>query len=185
LIDIKKAVREYLADENCYSVIAVCRGCGGQRRGLLVPPLVMKFDLAPPLTPLIERAQEAFNNADIIVAVGFSFAEADLYISRMLTKPLQSSKDVKVVVFDPDYGVVDRLRRQMSLRISSFQPDRILRVAGDCSQMLPAFLSGKLRSLVMKSKSSPPNEVRKEPSQKQDNSSDTRKRSTPRRKRLG
>jgi thiamine pyrophosphate-dependent acetolactate synthase large subunit-like protein len=148
LIDIKKTVREYLADENCYSVIAVCKGCGGQRRGLLVPPLAMKFDMAPPLNPLIERAQEAFEGADVILAVGFSFAEADLYISRMLMKPLQLSDQSKVVVFDPDYAVVDKLRRQMSLRISGFDSKRILRVAGDCSETIPAFLSGRLKSLV-------------------------------------
>jgi len=148
LIDIKKTVKEYLADEICYSVIAVCKGCGGQRRGLLVPPLAMKFDLAPPLNPLIERSQEAFTGADVILAVGFSFAEADLYISRMLTKPLQLSDQSKVVVFDPDYAVVDKLRRQMSLRISGFNSNRILRVAGDCSETLPAFLSGKLKILA-------------------------------------
>ncbi len=147
LIDIKKTVKEYMSDSGCYSVIAVCRDCGGQRRGLLVPPLAMKFDLAPPLTPLIESAQEAFNNADMIIVVGFSFADADLYISRMLTKRLQSSKHVSIVVFDPDYGVVDRLRRQMSLRIGGFDPKRILRVGDDCSKAIPAFLSGKMKSL--------------------------------------
>lgn len=150
LIDIKKTVKDYIADQGCYSVIAVCKDCGGQRRGLLVPPLAMKFDLAPPLTPLIERAQEAFNHAQVIVVVGFSFAEADLYISRMLTKALQTSKGVKVIVFDPDSGVVDKLRRQLSLRIPGFDSERILRVKGDCSQTLPAFLTGKLKSLEIK-----------------------------------
>jgi NAD-dependent SIR2 family protein deacetylase len=146
-IDIKKTVKEYLADQGCYSVIAVCRECGGQRRGLLVPPLAMKFDIAPPLTPLVERAQEAFNAADVIIAVGFSFADPDLYISRMLTKPLQSSKETQLVVFDPDYTVAEKVRRQMSLRVSGFNPDRILRVAGDCSETLPAFLGGRLKSI--------------------------------------
>lgn len=147
LIDIKKTVKEYMADQSCYSVIAVCRGCGGQRRGLLVPPLAMKFGLAPPLTPLIERAQEAFNGADVIVVVGFSFADADLYISRMLTKSLQTLDKVKLLVFDPDYGVVERLRRQLSLRIPDFNSTRVVRMAHDCSKLLPAFLAGRLKTL--------------------------------------
>ena len=88
LIDIAKTVKEYLRDENCYSVIAVCKTCGGQRRGLLVPPLAMKCDVAPPLTPLIERAQHSFNKADVIVVVGFSFAEADMYISGSSAEPV-------------------------------------------------------------------------------------------------
>ncbi|MCK5138555.1 MAG: SIR2 family protein [Thermodesulfovibrionia bacterium] len=149
-IDIKKTIKEYLTDQGCYSVIAVCRECGGQRRGLIVPPLAMKFDMAPPLTPLIGRTQESFNAADIIIAVGFSFADADLYISRMLTKALQSSKETQLVVFDPDYTVVEKLRRQMSLHVSGFNPGRILRVGGDCSEMLPAFLARRLKFIKTK-----------------------------------
>jgi NAD-dependent SIR2 family protein deacetylase len=150
LIDIAKTVKEYLNDENCYSVIAVCKDCGGQRRGLLVPPLAMKFDVAPPLTPLIERAQDSFNKADVIVVVGFSFAEADMYISRMLTKSMQLNSKVRVVVFDPDYGVVQKLRRQLSLRIPKFQEERVIRVSGDCATTLPDFLSGRLKEASKK-----------------------------------
>jgi len=145
LIDIERTVKEYLSDEGCYSVIASCKDCGGQRRGLLVPPLAIKFDVAPPLTPLMERAQDCFNKADVIVVVGFSFAEADMYISRMLTKSMQLNPAVCMVVFDPDYCVVDKLRRQLSLRIPQFQPKRVIRVAGDCAVTLPDFLRGKLR----------------------------------------
>lgn len=146
LIDIEKTVKEYLADENCYSVIAVCKDCGGQRRGLLVPPLAMKFDMAPPLTPLIEKAQDCFNKANVIVVVGFSFAEADMYISRMLTKSMQIDNKTKIILFDPDYNVVKKLRRQLSLRISNFDEKRVIYIQGDCSITLPMFLEGKLKA---------------------------------------
>lgn len=142
LIDIKKIVKEYLNDENCYSVVAVCKDCGGQRRGLLVPPLAMKFDVAPPLTPLIGRAQDIFGQADLIIVVGFSFADADVYISRMLTKSVQTSNLVKIVVFDPDYSVAQKLRRQLSLRIADFDENRVISVVGDCASTLPRFLEG-------------------------------------------
>ena len=104
----------------------------------------MKFDLAPPLTPLIEKAQESFNKADVIVVVGFSFAEADMYISRMLTKSMQLNPDVRVVVFDPDSSVSQKLRRQLSLRIPQFEKERVVHVSGDCAKILPDFLEGKL-----------------------------------------
>jgi hypothetical protein len=76
----------------------VCKDCGGQRRNLLVPPLAMKFDLYPPLTPLIEKAQNFFNYSDVIIVVSFSFADADMYISRMITKSMQLKKDVKLLI---------------------------------------------------------------------------------------
>lgn len=148
LIDMKKTQSEYLNDEICYSVIAVCRECGGQRRGLLVPPLAMKFDMSPPLTPLIEKAQEFFNRADSIVVVGFSFADADMYISRMLTKSMQNNKNMKIIIFDPNTNVAEKLRRQLSLRISNFDKKRVISVRGDCSETLPKFLKGTLKLMA-------------------------------------
>ncbi len=143
LIDIERTVDEYLADKQAYPVIAICRACGGQRRGLLVPPLAMKFDIAPALNPLLDHAQKAFDTADIVVVVGFSFAEADVYISRMLSKWMGAFPNSKLMIFDPDPSVSDKVRRQFSLRIQDFDPQRVLSVRGDCSQTLPDFLNAK------------------------------------------
>jgi NAD-dependent SIR2 family protein deacetylase len=144
LIDIEKTVTEYQEDRASYPVIGVCRNCGGQRRGLLVPPLAMKFDVAPPLNPLIDRAAASFAQSNLIVVVGFSFADADLYISRMLSKAMQASEQTRLIVFDPVYDVVEKVRRKFSVRIPQFDASRILWVRGDCSEMLPKFLNGAL-----------------------------------------
>jgi len=143
-IDIRQTVADYVQDRAAYPVIAVCKACGGPRRGLLVPPLAMKFDVAPPLNTLIERAQEAFLNADSIAVVGFSFADADLYISRMITKAMQVSSNRRIVVFDPDRTVSQKLRRQLSLRITNFYAKRVIMVVGDCAKNLPLFFEGRL-----------------------------------------
>ena len=148
LVDIKKAVNEYLHDKSPYPVIAVCRACGGQRRPLLVPPLAVKFDIAPPLTRLLDQAENAFESAKLIIVVGFSFADADLYISRMLSKSMQLSEERKIVIVDPDFGVVEKVRRKFKARIPGFNPERIIRAAEDCAVMLPEFLTGKLQRQV-------------------------------------
>jgi NAD-dependent SIR2 family protein deacetylase len=144
LIDIERTVSDYMNDRSAYPVISVCRGCGGPRRGLVVPPLAMKFDAAPPLAGLIKKAYDCFSSAGAIVVVGFSFAEADFYISRMITKAMQMSSTRKLVLFDPDRSVVQRLRRLLSLRIKDFDETRVVRVTGDCSKLLPLFLAGQL-----------------------------------------
>lgn len=90
LVDIRGLLQDYVENKSPYAVIGICKDCGGQRRGLLVPPLAMKFDVAPPLTPLLGEARDSFEKADLIMVVGFSFAEADLYISRMLSKSMQT-----------------------------------------------------------------------------------------------
>lgn len=52
----------------------------------------MKFDVAPPLMPLTGKAADAFEKADIIVVVGYSFADADLHITRMVANPSNVSR---------------------------------------------------------------------------------------------
>jgi len=146
LIDIRQTLDEYLKNGVPYPIIGVCKDCGGQRRGLLMPPLAIKFDVTPPLSPLLERAQDAFNGADAVVVVGFSFAAADLYLSRMISKSMQMSQTVKLLVFDPDPAVSDKVIRQLSLRIPNFQPDRVSWIPGDCAETLPKFLSCVLMS---------------------------------------
>lgn len=148
LIDIVKTVDDYLNDRDSYAVVSVCKQCGFQRRGLLVPPLAMKFDLAPALNPLIEQAQRAFDNADVIVVVGFSFADADLYLSRIVTKAMQNHPHRKVVVFDPDKSITERLRRQLTWRIDGFDERRVISVSGDCAELLPEFLDGTIKKRV-------------------------------------
>lgn len=143
LIDIQDTVESYKEDRRSYPVIAVCKDCGGQRRGLLVPPQAMKFDIAPPLNPLLVQAQRAFQGADVVVVVGFSFAEADQYITRMLTKWMQGSRDSRLIIFDSDWGLAGKIRKRFSRRIPNFKASRrILAVKDDCSDTLPEFLAG-------------------------------------------
>lgn len=150
LINIENTVSQYKSKKALYPVIAVCNDCGGQRRGLLVPPLAMRFDLAPPLNPLLDSASEVFKESDIIVVVGFSFADADLYISRMLSKAIQSSDTMKMLIIDPDITIADKVRRKFLARIPNFDSSRILAIRRDCAEELPNFLQGKLFGSISK-----------------------------------
>lgn len=142
-VDIRSTVENYKQDKAPYSVIAICKDCGGQRRGLLVPPLAMKFDVAPPLTPLLTDARDAFEEAEAILVVGFSFAEADVYISRMLSKSMQTKPGQKLVIIDPDKDVAYRVRRKFKASIPNFDEQRIVRLTEDCSGALPKLLNGE------------------------------------------
>ena len=147
VIDIRKTVKEYTEQRGEYPIISVCNECGGQRRGLLVPPHAMKFDVAPPLQPLIGTASSCFSDSTLIVVVGFSFADADLYISRMLTKAMQKSTDIRMAIVDPERSVVERVRRKFASQIPNFDADnRIVNLQGDCAEILPRFLGGELLS---------------------------------------
>ena len=145
LIDISQTVGDYTNQRGEYPIISVCNACGGQRRGLLVPPHAMKFDVAPPLQPLIANAASYFEKATLIVVVGFSFADADLYISRMIIKAMQASADTKMMIIDPDSTVTDRVRRKFEAQIPYFEGEsRIVSLQDDCSEILPQFLGKQL-----------------------------------------
>ena len=145
LIDIKQTAMDYKNQRGEYPIISVCNDCGGQRRGLLVPPHAMKFDVAPPLQPLIANAASCFENKTLIVVVGFSFADADLYILRMLIKAMQESESTRLAIIDPDASVVRKVRSKFEAQIPDFDAQsRILGLGGDCSDILPQFLRGDL-----------------------------------------
>ena len=144
MIDIRQTVDNYKDDYGEYPIISVCIKCGGQRKVLLIPPHAMKFDAEPPLQPLTADAADKFGEASLIVVVGFSFADADSYISRMLIKAMQSSDSNRLIISDPDREVVDKVRRKFGAQIPNFDPmTRILHLRGDCAITLPRFLDGK------------------------------------------
>lgn len=143
LVPIERALGNFLGESRTripYPVIGHCDRCGGLRRPMLVPPQALKFDLALPLNPLIERATRAFAAAELIVVVGFSFADSDLHITRVLTRGMRDNRDARLLVVDPDIDVARRISRKLSQRISAFDPSRVLKLPGDCASTLPSFL---------------------------------------------
>lgn len=157
LIHIDRTVDDYKNERGEYPIISVCNECGGQRRGLLVPPHAMKVDVAPPLQPLIAKADLGFEYSTLIVVIGFSFADADSYISRMIIKAMQESSDTRLVIIDPDPQVVQKVRRKFEAQIAKFDSrKRILKLQGDCAELLPRFLEGDLLK-------TPPSDADEEP----------------------
>jgi len=143
-------VKNFTADKFPYPVISICKTCGGQRRALVVPPLAIKFDIAPPLTPAAVHASDAFENSELVVVVGFSFAEADLYISRMLSKSMQASSKQGIIIIDPDPRVAQTVRRKFKASIPGFDPTRIMRLQEDCTEAVPKLLRGELAAKASK-----------------------------------
>ena len=144
LVNTRQTIDNFVRDIFPYPVIGICKGCGGQRRGLLIPPLSMKFDVAPPLSSLLNKAQKSFENSDVIIVVGFSFADADVYISRILSKSMQKKASQKLSVVDPDYKIAEKISRKLQANIPNFSSDRVISIPEECTKFLPPFLSGSL-----------------------------------------
>lgn len=138
---LRKIREEFEEDTASYAVIGVCKNCGGQRRPLLVPPLSFKFLMFPNLVSLWNAARRAIDSSGVIIAVGYSFAEADTYITKMISRSLATNRTQRLIICDTDNRVAMNVRKRFCNQIEGLDPTRILTVLGSCEETVPQILS--------------------------------------------
>ena len=68
-------------------------------------------------------------------------------ISRQQRSLLQDKSSIKVAIVDPENAVVEKVRHKFASQIPNFDAEnRIVKLQGDCSEVLPRFLEGELLS---------------------------------------
>jgi len=139
--DLLQLKQGYNTDRHSYPVIGICKNCGGQRRPLLVPPLAFKFLMFPPLVDIWNTARQRIDEADYLVVVGYSFSEADTYITKIISRAMSRNQKQKMIVVNSDAGLVRRLRKQYNARIVHFDDTRIMQVCEECDKVLPTLLT--------------------------------------------
>ncbi len=154
--DLLQLKQLYTDDEMSYPVIGICKNCGGLRRPLLVPPLSLKFLMFPHLVEVWNSARQAIDSADYLIVVGYSFSEADTYITKIISRSISMNEPQRVVVVDIDAKLVPSLRERFAAQIDGFDERRILSACQSSDKILPKILE----SMVGK----PP---RKKPAKKQ------------------
>jgi NAD-dependent SIR2 family protein deacetylase len=150
--DLIALKQNYSDDKQSYPVICICKNCGGLRRPLLVPPLSLKFMMFPNLIDIWKAARECIENADIVFVIGYSFAEADSYIAKMVSRAMAQNDKQRLVVVNTDPKLVPNLRTKFSAHIDGFNTQRILRVRQSCDTSLPKILSEATRATAIKTR---------------------------------
>ena len=130
----------YEKDTQSYPVIGICKTCGGQRRPLLVPPMGFKFIMFPNLISLWETARQRIEQAHYLVVVGYSFSEADTYLSKIISRSMTKNIEQRIIVCDPNASLADSLRNRFAAHIDGFDPRRVLQAAGPCEEHLGQIL---------------------------------------------
>ncbi len=141
LRDLKNGYRD---DTHPFAVIGICNNCQGPRRPLLLPPLSFKFLMFPPLIQIWNTARERIDEAQYLIVVGYSFSDADTYITKIISGAMSSNQELQMIVVDPDPALVLRLRDRFSQRIQGFDEKRILRFCEGCETALPKLLPSML-----------------------------------------
>lgn len=144
-IDLKEAPGNY-------TVLGACRECRGTTRPLLVPPLSFKFVMFPNLTRIWSSASEAFDKADYLIVVGYSFSGTDTYISKMIQKSMTTNKNQKILIIDTNPNLAKTLRDAYSLDIKNSDETCVLQACASCDEILPRVL----QSLLSESKPTMP-----------------------------
>ncbi|MBU7028946.1 MAG: SIR2 family protein [Theionarchaea archaeon] len=134
----------YTNDKLGYPVISICPKCGGQRRPLLVPPLSFKFLMFPNLVEIWNNARQKIDKANYLVIIGYSFSEADTYITKIISRAMSENEEQQMIVVNPDSHLVPSLRERLSRRIDNFKGDRIINVCENCENILPEILDSML-----------------------------------------
>ena len=138
--DLLRTKDAYLKDYLSYAVIGICKKCQGQRRPLLIPPLGLKFVMFPTLIRLWDEARTTIEAAKVLIVVGYSFAEADTYINKIIERSMTVNPRQRMVVCDSDWSLVPSLRNRFAARIDGFDEARVLPAVGSVDEVLPKVL---------------------------------------------
>ncbi len=141
LLELKETYEE---DRLSYPVLGICKNCGGLRRPLLVPPLSLKFLTFPNLIDIWNSARQCIEGADYLVVVGYSFSEADTYLTNIILRSMSMKERQRMLVVNTDSSLVPTLRERFSVHIDGFEQARILRACQKAEEILPEILDGML-----------------------------------------
>ncbi len=134
----------YEKDMLSYPVMGICKNCGGLRRPLLVPPLSFKFLMFPHLIDIWNSARQSIEDADYLIIVGYSFSEADVYITKIISRSMAMNRNKKMIIIDTNPNLASYLRERFSAHIEEFDQKRILGAYESCEKILPEILSHML-----------------------------------------
>lgn len=139
--DLSFIKEAYQNDRLSYPVMGICKHCGGLSRPMIVPPLSLKFFMFPPLASLWDRAQIALQQARIILVVGYSFSEADTYITKMISRAMGADSNKQLIIVDLDPSLAKSVTGKLSTHIDNFNRNRVIRAIESCDVLLPKLCS--------------------------------------------
>lgn len=138
----------YQKDRLSYPVMGICKHCGGLSRPMIVPPLSLKFLMFPSLAGLWDRTQIAFQEAKVILVVGYSFSEADTYITKMISRAMGADKSKRLLIVDLDRSLAASVTQKLVTHIDNFDIKRVIRAVESCDVLLPQLCKSLLGEAI-------------------------------------
>ena len=143
--DLLKLKEMYEKDILSYPVIGICKNCQGSRRPFLVPPLSFKFLMFPNLVDIWNSAKLTIESADYLIVIGYSFSEADTYITKLISRSMSMHNNQKMIVINTNGILVPTLRERFSSHIEEFDTKRILTACSKAEEVFPTLVDSFLK----------------------------------------
>jgi len=138
-----EVIRNIRNNNQTYPIVGVCQNpsCQSIQTPLIVPPLLYKFILFPNLIEIWNRARELVFKAKYIVVSGYSFSEADTYISKIVSQSMNENPNQVLIVNDISQDGLDRIRRFFKKSVIDLTDSRFIPVLGDCVKAVPEIVN--------------------------------------------
>lgn len=137
-----------------YPITGICPKCEGVTRQFIIPPITHKYLTHAPIVQVWEEGRKKLKNAKVLVVIGYSFADADDYIAKMLVKEITEDPSKIVIVSNNDHTSIDRLRSVLQSRVTNYDIyNQFIDIDGDAVYMIPIIvrhLQEKLSSEMTK-----------------------------------
>jgi len=135
------SVAEAIKKDIPYAVTGMCRQCNAPVEQFIIPPVAHKYLTHPPIVQVWDRGRKTLEEAKLFVIIGYSFADADDYIAKMLVKSVGQSPDKNIVVIDIDEKAINRCRTFIKLHVDAFDDKKkFFPICGDALHLVPRVL---------------------------------------------
>jgi NAD-dependent SIR2 family protein deacetylase len=142
VVNINK-LSNYYEDNGIYQIVGLCKECKSTNKLLIVPPTKFK-SIYVPLVKIWAEVEKKFDEADVIVFVGYSFDSSDDYITNMLIKSIMKNRDKTIILFNKNPEKIEDFKKHLSVRLDneseSFIKNHLFYYVGDAKEKFVKFM---------------------------------------------
>lgn len=134
-----------------YAVTGMCRHCNAPVNQFIIPPVAHKYLTHPPIVQIWDRGRKILDQARLFVIIGYSFADADDYIAKMLVKAVGQNPNKKVIIINMDEKAINRCQDFIRLHVGAVDEKKsIFRLKGDGLELVPKVINSLSKTKKIK-----------------------------------
>jgi NAD-dependent SIR2 family protein deacetylase len=133
-----EAVAQAIDKDIPYAVTGMCRHCNAPAQQFIIPPTAHKYLTHPPIVQVWDRGRKILEQAKVFVIIGYSFADTDDYIAKMLVQAVGQDPKKNVIIVDIDAKTIDKCKSFIKLHVDAFDEKKsFFPLQGDAAEFVP------------------------------------------------